>query len=60
MQNFRLWYQEWIQVQELTITRLEVAEAAFDAGVKSVLSAGKTDKQEPVDGKEINTLKGNF
>ncbi len=53
MKEFRLWYQAWVQKQELTITHKEVAEAAFEAGQQSVLSKTLPEK-------EINTHKGNF
>ncbi len=33
-ESFNAWYRSWIPTQELTISRQDVAAAAFEAGIK--------------------------
>jgi len=57
MQDFKAWYHGWILKQELTISRLDIAKAAFEAGV---LCAQDKNCEHKIEHKEINTHKGSF
>jgi len=59
MKYFNAWYYEWVLKQELTISKIEIAKAAFEAGIKHGQDEASVDRPKIVDF-SINTHKGSF